>query len=94
MYMKSTAAVVNEMEYEDIISDYPNDYIQDDQDEKLNGDNDNFLKIVAEHEETNAEDEQRKDSPVQEIQDITTETSLENLDALIERLPDQFPAAS
>ena len=55
------------MEHEDIIYDDPDDCIQDEQDEKLNGDDDNSLKIVAEHEEINPEGEQGEDPAEQEI---------------------------
>jgi hypothetical protein len=92
--MNSNTAVVNEMEHEDIIYDDPHACITDEQDEKLSGDHDNSLKIVAEHEEINTGGEQGEDPAGQEIQNITVEASLENLDALIEQLPDQFPAAS
>jgi len=91
----SNTAVVDKVEYEDIIYDATDDYIQDVQGEPLDdGDDDHFLKIVAEHEEINTEDEQGEKSADQEIQKITAEASLENLDDLIEKLPDQFPAAS
>ena len=48
MNKESNAAVVDEMEHEDIIYDDPGEDIQDEQDGELNGDDDNFLKIVAE----------------------------------------------
>ena len=93
--MKSSVVVVNEMEHEDIIYEESDDYTKDVQDEPLDdGDNDYTLKIVAEHEEINAERDQSEDPAEQEIQNITTQESLVNLDALIEQLPDQFPAAS
>jgi hypothetical protein len=92
--MKSNSAVVNEIEHEDIIYENPDDCIQDEQDQELIGDNDCPLKIVSEHEELNTESEQGENPAGQEIANITVEVTLENLDVLIEQLPDQFPAAS
>ena len=94
MYMKSNAEVVDEMKHEDIIYDDPDDYIQNEQDENRNVDDDCPLKIVSEHGEINLEGEQDENPAKQEIQNVAAEASLENLDSLIEQLPDQFPAAS
>lgn len=74
--MNSNTAVVNEMEQKDIICDYPDDCTQDQQDEKIMGDDDNFLKIVAEHVEIDPEIEQEDNPAEQEINNITVEASL------------------
>jgi hypothetical protein len=93
MNMNSNTAEVNEMEPEDIIYEDQDSYTPEAEDERVDGSHDHSLKMVAEHEEINTEGEQGEDPAEQEIQNIIVEASLENLDALIEQLPDQFPAA-
>ena len=78
--MKSNETVVNEMEQEDRVYDYPDNCTQDEQYEKVE---DNQLKIVS------AEIE-----PSEEIEPEEEKTKFEKLEALIEKLPDRFPAAS
>ena len=55
--MNSNAAVINETEREDIIFDYPDVYIPDEQNEKVE---DKQLKIVATEHDNKAESDQNR----------------------------------
>jgi len=90
MNMKSNTAVINGIDHEDIIYDDPDDYIQDEQDEKAE---DNLRKIVATEDDHDVESDRVEIEPSVEIQPEAEGTEFETLDTLIEQLPDNFPDA-
>ncbi len=88
----NTTAVINEMEYQDIVCDYPDDSVLDEQDGPAE---DNQLKIVTtEEDHDNVESDRDEIEPSVEIEPETEASEFEKLDTLIEQLPEHFPAAA
>jgi len=92
--MNSSTAVINELEHEDIIFEDSDNCIQDEQDEQDEKVEDNQVKIVTTEDDHDVESDRDEIEPSVEIKPDAEKTEFETLDALIEQLPEHFPAAA